>query len=212
MPFAQALLLRHVPNYGTRLRSRVTGLIIMNKQIRVITGIAKNKRLKAPEIKGFRAVQGVAKASLFSILGEQIEGTICLDLFSGSGGLGIEALSRGAKRCTFVDEESRAIQTIEENLRNCDLVEKAEIVRKNAVKFTGDAPRNYDVIFLDPFYDDTSHKFLMQNLENILEEDGIIVFFHGKNLDLDKTLENTDLKVIDHRRFGKSYFSLIKNK
>ena len=182
----------------------------MNKKIRVITGTAKNKRLKAPRIEGFRAVQGVAKASLFSILGEKIEDSVCLDLFSGSGNLGIEALSRGAGHCTFIDEEPRAIKTIEENLRNCNLLEKSEIVRKNAVKFAGDAPRNYDVIFLDPFYEDTSHKFLMQNLESILEEDGTIIFFHGKRLDLEKTLENTNLKLIDQRRFGKSYFSLIK--
>lgn len=183
----------------------------MKKQIKIITGTAKNKRLKAPNIEGFRAVQGVAKASLFSILGKQIKGTVCLDLFSGSGSLGIEALSRGAKYCTFIDEESRAVRIIEENLRNCNLIEKAEIVRKNAVKFAGNSPRNYDVIFLDPFYEDISHKFLMQNLENILEEGGIIVFFHGENLDLDKTLENTNLKITDQRRFGKSYFSLIKN-
>ncbi|MBU1133054.1 RsmD family RNA methyltransferase [Patescibacteria group bacterium] len=89
--------------------------------------------------------------------------------------------------------------------------EFVEIVRKKAVKFAGDAPRNYDVIFLDPFYKDTSHKFLMQNLENILEEDGIIAFFHGNNLDIEKILENTNLKVVDNRKFGQSYLTLIKN-
>lgn len=181
------------------------------KEIKVITGIAKGKRLKAPRIEDFRAVQGVAKASLFSILGEKIKDAVCLDLFSGSGNLGIEALSRGAKHCTFVDEDPKAIEVIEENVRNCNFQEFVEIVRKKAVKFAGDAPRNYDVIFLDPFYEDTSHKFLMQNLENILEEDGIIAFFHGNNLDIEEILENTNLKVIDERKFGQSYFTLIKN-
>ena len=181
------------------------------KEIKVITGIAKGKRLKAPKIDGFRAVQGIAKASLFSILGETVQDAVCLDLFSGSGNLGIEALSRGAKHCTFVDEDPKAIEIIEENVRNCNLQEFVEIVRKKAVKFAGDAPRNYDVIFLDPFYEDTSHKFLMQNLENILEEDGIIAFFHGNNLDIEGILENTSLKIIDERRFGQSYLTLIQH-
>ena len=181
------------------------------KEIKVITGIAKGKRLKAPKIDGFRAVQGIAKASLFSILGETVQDAVCLDLFSGSGNLGIEALSRGAKHCTFVDEDPKAIEIIEENVRNCNLQEFVEIVRKKAVKFSGDAPRNYDVIFLDPFYEDTSHKFLMQNLENILEEDGIIAFFHGNNLDIEGILENTSLKIIDERRFGQSYLTLIQH-
>ena len=179
------------------------------KEITIITGTAKGRRLKAPKIEGFRAVQGIAKASLFSILGDKIIDSYCLDLFSGSGNLGIEALSRGAKHCTFIDEHPKAIEVIEENVRKCEFTEKAEIVRKRAVKFAGDAPRNYDVIFIDPFYEDISHKFLLQNLENILEEDGIIVFFHGKDLDLEKTLENTSLRVVDTRKFGNSYFSLI---
>lgn len=182
------------------------------KEITVITGSAKGRRLKAPKIEGFRAVQGVAKASLFSILGDKIKNATCLDLFSGSGNLGIEALSRGAKHCTFVDEDNKSIEVIEENVRKCGFSEVSEIVRKRAVKFAGDAPRNYDVIFLDPFYEDINHKFLMQNLESILEEEGIIVFFHGNNLDIENVIENTDLQVIDERKFGQSYITIMKIK
>jgi len=82
------------------------------KEIRIITGTAKNRKLKAPNIEDFRAVQEIAKSSLFSILGEKIKNAVCLDLFSGSGNLGIEALSRGAKRCDFVDENPKCASVI----------------------------------------------------------------------------------------------------
>jgi len=179
------------------------------KEIRITTGTAKNKRLKAPDIEDFRAVQEIAKSSLFSILGDKIEGSTCLDLYSGSGNLGIEALSRGAAWCDFVDDNYYSVQAIESNLVNCGFLDKSEVLRKEAVKFVLNAPRNYDVVFIDPFYKETAHKHLLSNLENILNKDAIIVFFHGDNLILKGLITDTNLKIVDERKFGKSYFTLL---
>lgn len=178
--------------------------------LRITTGKAKNRKLKSPNIEGYRGVQEIVKQAVFSILGEKIQDKVCLDLFAGSGNVGLEALSRGAKHCDFVDEASQAIQAIEENIFKCSFELEAEVIRSSAVKFAANTDRKYDIIFLDPFYHDTSHIFLMKNLEEILNDKGIIIFFHGEQLDIKKILKDTELKVIDERRFGKSYFSILE--
>jgi 16S rRNA (guanine(966)-N(2))-methyltransferase RsmD len=183
---------------------------IKGLSIRVTTGSAKNKRLKAPNIPDFRAVQEVAKLSLFSILGDKVIDSVCLDLFAGSGNLGIEALSRGAKSCDFVDEDHDAIRVINENLTNCNLVENATVTKNSSVKFVANTTNKYDLIFVDPFYDDISHIFLMKNLEEILNENGTICFFHGNELDMGDLIKDTGLQIIDKRRYGKSVLSLLQ--
>lgn len=180
------------------------------KEIRIITGLAKNKKLKAPDIEGFRAVQEIAKASLFSILGEKITNAVCLDLFAGSGNLGLEALSRGASWCDFVDEDPESTNTIEENIVRCGFLEKSAVIRKDAGKYITNIDRNYDVILLDPWYKNTAHKFLISNLENILKEDSIVAFFHGSELDIENLIQGTSLIIIDKRKFGKSFFTLLQ--
>ncbi len=178
--------------------------------IRITTGKAKNKKLAAPKLPGYRSVQEIAKNALFSIIGNKVKGSLCLDLFAGSGNLGLEALSREARWCDFVDQNKISTKTISDNIKKCDFLELAEVHLKDAVKFAANTEKSYDLIFVDPFYEDTSQIFLMQNLEEILNEDGLITFFHGRNLDIKKVIKKTNLEVVDTRRFGKSYFSTIK--
>jgi len=180
-----------------------------HKEIRIITGTAKNRRLKAPDVEGFRAVQEISKSSLFSILGDKVQNAVCLDLYAGSGNLGIEALSRGAKWCDFVDSNYNSIKAVEENLVKCGFIEKSEVSRKEAVKFVVNSPRNYDIIFIDPFYQEITHKHLLLNLGNILNKGGIVVFFHGDTLNLQDLITDTNLKIVDERKFGKSFFTLL---
>lgn len=180
------------------------------KEIRIITGSAKNKKLKAPDIEGFRAVQEIAKASLFSILGEKIINAVCLDLFAGSGNLGLEALSRGALWCDFIDENPKSIKAIEENIVRCGFLEKSSMIRKDTGKYVTGTDRNYDVILVDPWYKDTSHKHLVSNLGNILKENGIIAFFHGDELKLETLIQGTSLIISEERKFGKSIVTLLK--
>lgn len=177
--------------------------------VRIITGSAKNIKLKTPDDPQFSAVQEVAKGSLFSIIGEDIKNAQCLDLFSGSGNLGLEALSRGATHCDFVEENKKTTRLIQENINKCGFEETSEIYPKNAVKFAANTEKAYDIIFLDPFYEDTHHIFLMENLEEILNPDGLIAFFHGDRLDINNTIKNTKLKISDQRKFGKSYLTIL---
>ena len=194
-------------------RKRKNKNIIDKKpEIRITTGTVKNKRLRAPDIENFRAVQEVAKSSVFSILGEKVLGAICLDLFSGSGNMGLEALSRGAKWCDFVVQNYLAVESIRENVANCGFTENSEVERKESAKFVVNAHRTYEIIFLDPFYEDTSHKHRVSNLAGILNEDGVVIFFHGENLDLENLIQDTDLNIEDKRKFGKSFFTILSKK
>jgi 16S rRNA (guanine966-N2)-methyltransferase len=185
---------------------------MQTSELRVTTGTAKNKRLKTPSIEGFRAVQEVAKLAVFAILEDKVIDARVLDLYSGSGNMGLEALSRGAQTCDFVDEDYCAVGVITENIKNCNFGERSAVFRKDAVKFAGNTENTYDLVFVDPFYKDTNHVFLMKCLEQILEDSGVIVFFHAPETDLNKILADTDLVIKDERRFGKSVFSLIELK
>lgn len=178
--------------------------------LRITSGSAKGILLLTPEIEGFRAVQDKAKLAIFSILGTKILRANCLDLYSGSGNLGIEALSRGAQHCDFVDESKRAIDTIKANLEKTKFAEKSEVFRKDAVKFVDETDRNYDVIFADPFFIETHHRYLFENMSRILNEKGVIVFSHGKNTDINDALTNTaDLSVYDTRKYGEAFISIV---
>ena len=177
--------------------------------LRITTGKAKNKRLKAPNIPNFRAVQEVAKSSIFSILEDKVINAECLDLFAGSGNLGLEALSRGALTCTFVDEHPEAIEVIQQNAANLGFSDLCEFHRKDVVKFAANIDQKYDLIFVDPFYNDTSHKFLVKNLAEIIKNDGRIIFLYGSELKLDTIIKDTNLVVLTTRRFGKSHFSVL---
>jgi len=118
--------------------------------MRIIAGTHKGRRLHAPA--SARPTPDRVRESLFSILGD-VGGAEVLDLFAGSGALGIEALSRGAARATFVDDSAAAIGAIRRNLDG--LGEEAEIRRADALRFldgASRAARQYDLVFLDPPY------------------------------------------------------------
>ncbi len=175
---------------------------------RITSGIAKNRNIEIPEIDNIRVAQDVYKMSLFAIIGDRITDATCLDLFAGSGSFGLEALSRGAKSCDFVDESRRACQTIQENLKNMSL-EGGEVFQDSAVKFAANTANTYDIVFMDPFYDDTKHKFLLKNLEEILNPNGVVAFSHGEGIKITEQIEGTNFKIDTERRFGRSYLTML---
>ena len=121
--------------------------------MRVIAGTYGGRRLQAPPGMDTRPTSDRVREALFSILGERVEGARVLDLFAGSGALGIEALSRGAAEATFVDSAAPAVRTIGANLEA--LGADATVVRAEARRFLGGASRSarqYDLVFLDPPY------------------------------------------------------------
>ena len=120
--------------------------------MRVITGIAKKKPLLTINDVSLRPTIGRIKEAMFSIIQLKIKNSKVLDLFSGSGQLGIEALSRGAKNCTFVDSCEKAHKIELQNLKSTKLQKKSKVLLTDAIKFLENNKEKYDIIFLDPPY------------------------------------------------------------
>lgn len=143
--------------------------------MRVISGKAKGIQLKTPEGMQTRPTTDRVKEALFSIIQFDIPGTSVLDLFGGTGQLGIEALSRGANRAVFVDSQEAACRLIKENLKKTRL--DAQVVRSDYLDYLNRCRDKFNIIFLDPPY---AEVFLETALERITEIDilqsgGIIV-------------------------------------
>ncbi|MCR5825485.1 MAG: 16S rRNA (guanine(966)-N(2))-methyltransferase RsmD [Oscillospiraceae bacterium] len=145
--------------------------------MRVITGTARGRRLA--ELKGqeTRPTTGKVKEAIFSALQFELEGRRVLDLFAGTGQMGIEALSRGAKSCLFVDRRQEACRLVRENLAACALAERAQVVCGDALSCLDGMQTRFDLIFLDPPYaDDTLERALARIVRfDISAPYGIIV-------------------------------------
>ena len=145
--------------------------------MRVITGKARGVQLKTPEGLATRPTTDRVKEALFSIIQFEIPGAAVLDLFSGTGQLGIEALSRGAKSAVFVDAGEPACRLIRENLKRTKLEADAKVVRSDYMAYLKRCREKYQIIFLDPPY---AEVFLENALKciteiDILQSGGIIV-------------------------------------
>ncbi len=157
--------------------------------MRVISGIAKGVALKTPEGLKTRPTADRVKEALFSIIQFDIPGSTVLDLFGGTGQLGIEALSRGAKRAVFVDEQAAACKLIRENLKRTKFESCAQVLQGDYLSYLKKCSDKFQIIFLDPPY---AEVFLENSLKmvteiDILQSGGIIVTERplGKELNLD---------------------------
>ena len=157
--------------------------------MRVISGIARGTVLKTPSGVLTRPTADRVKEAMFSILQFDLPGATVLDLFAGTGQLGIEALSRGAKSAMFIDQRENACELIRENLRRSGLTGSAHVLRADYVSFLKNCKEKYQIILLDPPY---AENFLENSLKmiteiDILQSGGIIVAEYpvGKVLEAD---------------------------
>ena len=142
--------------------------------MRVITGTARGRKLKTPENYDSRPTTDNVKESVFNIIQFDIEGRRVLELFAGTGQLGIECLSRGAESAVFVDKDRAAIQIVKENLKLCGL--KGTVVQEDALSFLRHCGK-FDIIFVDPPYDANLYEPVLETVKlvDILSEGGIII-------------------------------------
>ncbi len=145
--------------------------------MRVITGKARGIQLKTPEGMQTRPTADRVKEALFSIIQFDLPGARVLDLFGGTGQLGIEALSRGAKSAVFVDAREEACRLIRENLKRTNLESLGRVVRGDYLEYLGRCRDKFEIIFLDPPYAEVFLENALKRITeiDILESNGIIV-------------------------------------
>lgn len=148
--------------------------------MRVISGKARGKKLKTPENDNIRPTLDRVKENVFNVIGFSIRNAVVLDLFSGTGAIGIEALSRGAKQVYFVDKDRKSYELTEFNVKSAKLEENAVILNQDAenalIQFEN-KDLKFDIIFLDPPYNKGIVQKILQQLEkyNIMQSEGVVI-------------------------------------
>ena len=180
--------------------------------MRIISGTLRGKKLHPFHGKGIRPTSDRTREAIFNILSDRVRGAVVLDLFAGSGALGIEALSRGADMATFIDMAPAAVLLLEKNLRSCCLEERARI-------FPWDIERNlnclqahglqYNLIFLDPPYHKGMALTALTHLKKnqAMTPGACLVLEHGESDELPMPL--TDFGLLDQRKYGKTLVSFL---
>ena len=174
--------------------------------MRIIAGEAKNRIIKTR--KGFdtRPTLESVKESLFSIIAPYVEGSIFLDLFSGSGSISLEAISRGAKRAVMIEKDGEALKYIIENIDNLGFTDRCRAYKNDvirAIEILGRKNEKFDIIFMDPPYQDNVTKKVLKAIDkaNILTEDGLIICEHHLLEDLEDNIAS--FRKTDERKYNK---------
>ena len=178
--------------------------------MKIISGLYKGRKLEGFDIDGTRPTMDRVKESLFAMIQDYLDNSIVLDLFSGSGNLGIESLSNGSKESYLVDNNKKAIDTIKKNINNIQ-VENAKVLNldyKKALLYFKDNNIKFDIIFLDPPYktDYIENSIKLINEYYLLEENGIIIC---ESSSLDKIIYPNNFKEIKNKKYGDKYIVII---
>ena len=176
--------------------------------MRVITGSARGRRLETlfgEEVT--RPTTESVKEALFSMIQFEIEGKKVLDLFAGSGQLGIEALSRGARYCTFLENNRDAVRVVENNVSHCGFKDNSNIVFADVVSFLM-RKENFDIAFVDPPYNLGLVDKCLPLLLKLMSEDGIVVCETSAGEDLPESIDGWYADRV--RRYGKTKLTLYR--
>ena len=171
--------------------------------MRIISGKYKGKKLLGFDIDGTRPTMDRVKESMFAMIQTNLKDAVCLDLFAGSGSLGIEAISNGASKCIFVEKNNIAYNILSKNLEtlSSDEYEKHKI---DYLEYFKKNDLSFDIIFLDPPYVGTylNKSLRLINEYNILKEQGIIVCEHTEEI-------KEDYKIVKQKKYGNKKVTIL---
>ena len=183
--------------------------------MRVVTGEAKGRKLKAPKTSGTRPIIDRVKTALFDILSTRVEDARFLDLFAGTGSVGIEALSRGAASATFIEMSHSVLKLVRENLRITGLADRAETLHADAFKFlqaqataqplADNTRREYDIIYVAPpqYHEMAARALALLDSSPLVAAGGLVIIqIHPKERTGMAAVSLTRLKLTDERRYG----------
>ena len=180
--------------------------------MRIISGSSKGRRLTTRKSDAIRPTSDRVKESMFGILGDRVKGRTALDLFAGTGNLGIEALSRGARRAVFVEMGRQAVPVIRRNLAQCGMWDRSEIVPKDVIRAIGilkERGECFDLILVDPPYGKgmVQRTLLKLSLNPIYHRDSILVIQHDRREPLSSSAGGWNL--MRQKRIGDTLLSFL---
>lgn len=177
--------------------------------MRVISGYLRSRKLLGYDLDSTRPTMDKVKESMFAMIQDNIGNTMCLDLFAGSGSLGIEAISNYADHCYFVDNNKKAVEILNKNIENLDIKSKTTIINKDynyALQYFSNNSIKFDIVFLDPPYSmnvyDEIIKYIINN--NIINDKGLIVCEYNSDL----AVEHKQLKCIKTKDYKNKKVSI----
>ena len=178
--------------------------------MKIISGKYKGRKLLGFDIPGTRPTMDRVKESLFAMIQAKIPDSIVLDLFAGSGNLGIEALSEGAKSCYFVDKSKKAYQVILNNLKELNI--SSSVYFLDYLKALNEFSKgniSFDIIFLDPPYEtDLIEKSISTIMSlGVLSKDGIIV---AESDQLEKIIYPSNLEIVKNKKYGDKWVAILR--
>ena len=179
--------------------------------MRVIAGSHKGRRLLVGKGTALRPTSGRVKEALFSILSPSLPGARFLDLFAGTGAIGVEALSRGAAQVTFVESDPSAVRLLKANLDRCGFHQSVRIECITAARFlqmAGSARVSFDIIFADPPYDETAHVLPLLAAMAPITPDGVVVLEHQTKLCVPESFGS--LRVRRAYRYGDTSLTVFE--
>ncbi len=177
--------------------------------MRVIAGEFKGRNLNTLDGLDVRPTTNKVKEAIFSSIQFQIEGRSFLDLFAGSGQMGIEAVSRGAKSVVFVEENRKAFSVIKENIKMLNSPNNVNLLNISAESFLLSCKDKFDIAFLDPPYKDELLPGTVRNLSRIMKENSIIICEHSSDEVLPDKIEG--FKKIRTKKYGKISVSFFES-
>ena len=179
--------------------------------LKIIGGIFKRRQLQVPTGLSTRPTSSRLRESVFNILQNVIEEAKVLDLFAGSGAIGLEALSRGAKMVTFVEMERSALTCLKANVEALGVKDQTQIFFKDGLAFLKETPATFDIIYIDPPYGlERQGSFLSAQLLSIIDEKKLLadngdLFLEEMELDALKMQSLKNLVLCDMRKMGRSW-------
>lgn len=197
--------------------------------MRVVTGEAKGRKLKAPKTAGTRPIIDRVKTALFDILSVRVEDARFLDLFAGTGSVGIEALSRGAASATFIEMSHSVLKLVRENLKITGLADRAETLHADAFKFLqtygpdgksseNNQKREYDIIYVAPpqYHEMATRALAILDRSPLVAETGVVIIqIHPKERAGVAAVQLRRLVLTDERRYGSTllmFYEVLKEK
>lgn len=176
--------------------------------MRVIAGEARGRKLKSGKGTKARPTTDMVKEALFNNLGARVPDSNFLDLFAGFGGIGIEALSRGATKAVFVEEDSKHVAIIKENLEMTKLDEWATVLKGDVIKVLQTLNEKFDIIFVDPPYESGLYEKTLEMVQarSLLHPDGVLILEHNTGL---PPVIPDYFEVIKTKTYGETVLTII---